>query len=160
MRPEAAMGQHAMVANGQAEGSERVHRCQKCQVGPVNDLLPKQRDCQNSSEERNDHNYKNKRFCVAQRFHKISSSVVVTSTTRTRINESNCSGLVRVSPVPTLQETALRNFSKQEFPWSYNTRRGSVSLLTGRYLPKFLVYEFSQVQLWQCEYTSKTFYDT
>src|SRR2546425_10065589 len=33
MGAEAAMGQHAMVANGQAKSSKRVHRCQKCQVG-------------------------------------------------------------------------------------------------------------------------------
>src|SRR5436305_4737436 len=118
MGPEAAMGQHAMVADGQAESIERVHRYQQCQVRPLDGLLPKQPDCQNSSEERNDHNYKNKRFGVAHRFHKISTNVVASSTTRTKINESNCSGLVRVSPVPTLQETALRNFSKQEFPWS------------------------------------------
>src|SRR2546421_3827685 len=102
MGPEAAMGQHAMVADGQAESIERVHRYQQCQVGPLDGLLPKQRDCQNCSEERNDHNYKNKRFCVAHRFHEISTSVVVNSTTRTMIKESNSSGLVRVSPVPTL----------------------------------------------------------
>src|SRR6266700_2025638 len=46
MGPEAAMGQHAMVTNGQAEGSERVHRCQKCQIGPLNGALPKRSSCQ------------------------------------------------------------------------------------------------------------------
>src|SRR6266699_1332646 len=159
MGPEAAMGQHAMVADGQAEGIERVHRYQQYQVGPSDGLLPKQPDCQNSSEERNDHNYKNKRFGVAHRFHKTSTSVVASSTTRTRIKESNGSGLVRVSPILTLQETALRNFSKQEYPCSYNTRRISVTFPKGRYSPKFLVYEFSQVQLSQYEYTNKTYYD-
>src|SRR5712691_206723 len=102
MGPEAAMGQHAMVADGQAEGIERIHCYQQCQVGPVDGLLPQQRDCQNSSEERNGHNYKNKRFGVAHRFHKTSTSVVASSRTRTRIKESNSFGLVPVSPVPTL----------------------------------------------------------
>src|SRR5438552_14092760 len=118
MGPEAAMSQHAMVADGQAEGIERVHRYQQCQIGPLDGPLPKQRDCQNSSEERNGHNYKNKRFCVAQRFHEISTGVVANSTTRTRIKESNSSGLVHVSHVLTLQEAALRNFSNQGFPCS------------------------------------------
>src|SRR6266566_9249478 len=101
MGPEAAMGQHAMVADGQAEGIERVHCYQQCQIGPLDGLLPKQRDCQNSSEERNDHNYKNKGFGVAHRFHKTSISVVASSTTRRRIKKSKNSGLVRASPVPT-----------------------------------------------------------
>src|SRR5436190_23317407 len=82
MGAEAAMGQHAMVADGQAEGIERVHRYQQCQVGPLDGLLPKQCDCQNSSEERNGHNYKNKRFCVAQRFHEISTGVVASAKSR------------------------------------------------------------------------------
>ena len=160
MGPEAAMGQHAMEADSQAEGIEGVHRYQQCQVRPLDGLLPKQRDCQNSSEERNGHNYKNKRFCVAQRFHKISADVVTNSRTRTRIKKSNSFGLVRVSPVLTLQETGLRNFSNQGFPCSYNTRRISVTFPKGRYPPKFLVYEFSPVHLSQCEYTNKTSYDT
>src|SRR5437763_1681845 len=160
MGPEAAMGQHAMVADGQAESIECVQSYHECQVGPLDGPLPKQRDCQNSSEERNGHNYKNKRFCVAHRFHEISTGVVANSTTRTRIKESNSSGLVHVSPVLTLQEAALRNFSNQGFPCSYNTRRISVTFPKGRYPPKFLVYEFSQVQLSQCEYANKTSYET
>src|SRR5438105_9045232 len=114
MGPEAAMGQHAMVANGQAEGIERIHRCQECQVGPVDGLLPKQPNCQDSPEEGNDHNYKNKRFGVTHRFHKISINVVARSTTRTKIRESNCSGLAGASPEPTLQETALQEESGRQ----------------------------------------------
>src|SRR5438270_10110758 len=101
MGPEAAMGQHAMVADSQAEGINRVQNYQECQVGPLDGPLPKQPNCQNGSEERNGHNYKNKRFGGAYRFHKISTNVVASSTTRTRIKECNCSGLIRVSPVPT-----------------------------------------------------------
>src|SRR6266480_5162741 len=102
MGPEAAMGQHAMEADSQAEGIEGVHRYQQCQVGPLDGLLPKQRDCQNSSEERNGHNYKNKRFCVAQRFHEISTSVVASAKSRDMLGkggrESSPAGIQGVSP--------------------------------------------------------------
>src|SRR6266568_204619 len=108
MGPEAAMGQHAMVADGQAEGIERVHRYQQCQVGPSDGLLPKQRDCQNSSEERNGHNYKNKRFGVAQRFHKISTGVVASAKSRDMLGKGGAGvlpcrgsrGVPLVSPFP------------------------------------------------------------
>src|SRR6266571_5390649 len=108
MGPEAAMGQHAMVTNGQAEGSERVHRCQKCQIGPLNGALPKRSNCQNSSEEGNYHNHKNKRFGVTHRFHKTSNDRVARSTKRTRNQETTCSGFAKASPVSTLQEGALQ----------------------------------------------------
>src|SRR6266702_3106632 len=74
--PEAAMGQHAMVANRHAECGERVHRGQECQIGPVDGPLPKQSYCQNSSEEGNDHNHEGKRFGIRHRSHKTSANLV------------------------------------------------------------------------------------
>src|SRR5439155_8253291 len=84
MGAEAAMGQHAMVANRQAESSEHVHCCQQCQVGPVNSPLPKHSYRQNSTEEGNDHHCKDIRFGVRHRFHKTSINVVARNTMRTR----------------------------------------------------------------------------
>src|SRR5438132_7606103 len=75
MSPEAAMSQHAMEASSQAERGESVHRYQEYQVGQANCPLPKRAYCQDSAEEGNDHNHKDKRFGIRRRSHTTSIKV-------------------------------------------------------------------------------------
>src|SRR5947209_8703257 len=62
MAAEAAMGQHAMVAQRQAEPRKCVHGPQEGQIRPVQSLVPQQAYSQNHSEEGDDDHRQDKCF--------------------------------------------------------------------------------------------------